>query len=72
MMLGDLGHDVIKVERPGDGDQTRAWGPPWQDGQSAYYLSVNRNKRGLTLNLKTEEGCLQVCCGIGWTAERGR
>jgi crotonobetainyl-CoA:carnitine CoA-transferase CaiB-like acyl-CoA transferase len=56
MMLGDLGHDVIKVERPGDGDQTRAWGPPWQDGQSAYYLSVNRNKRSLTLNLKSAEG----------------
>ena len=56
MMLGDLGHDVIKVERPGDGDQTRAWGPPWQDGQSAYYLSVNRNKRSLTLNLKSPEG----------------
>jgi crotonobetainyl-CoA:carnitine CoA-transferase CaiB-like acyl-CoA transferase len=56
MMLGDLGHDVLKVERPGEGDQTRAWGPPWQDGQSAYYLSVNRNKRSLSLNLKTEEG----------------
>jgi crotonobetainyl-CoA:carnitine CoA-transferase CaiB-like acyl-CoA transferase len=56
MMLGDLGHDVIKIERPGDGDQTRAWGPPWQDGQSAYYLSVNRNKRSLTLNLKAPEG----------------
>jgi crotonobetainyl-CoA:carnitine CoA-transferase CaiB-like acyl-CoA transferase len=56
MMLGDLGHDVVKIERPGDGDQTRAWGPPWQDGQSAYYLSVNRNKRSLTLNLKAPEG----------------
>jgi CoA:oxalate CoA-transferase len=56
MMLGDLGHDVIKVERPGDGDQTRAWGPPWQDGVSAYYLSVNRNKRSVTLNLKAPEG----------------
>jgi crotonobetainyl-CoA:carnitine CoA-transferase CaiB-like acyl-CoA transferase len=56
MMLGDLGHDVIKIERPGEGDQTRAWGPPWQDGQSAYYLSVNRNKRSLTLNLKAPEG----------------
>jgi len=56
MMLGDLGHDVVKVERPGEGDQTRAWGPPWQDGVSAYYLSVNRNKRGLTLNLKSPEG----------------
>lgn len=56
MMLGDLGHDVVKVERPGEGDQTRAWGPPWQDGQSAYYLSVNRNKRSLTLDLKAPEG----------------
>jgi len=56
MLLGDVGHDVIKVERPGDGDQTRAWGPPWQDGQSAYYLSVNRNKRSLTLNVKSPEG----------------
>jgi crotonobetainyl-CoA:carnitine CoA-transferase CaiB-like acyl-CoA transferase len=56
MMLGDLGHEVIKIERPGDGDQTRSWGPPWQDGQSAYFLSVNRNKRSLTLNLKAPEG----------------
>ena len=56
MMLGDLGHEVIKVERPGDGDQTRSWGPPWLDGQSAYYLSVNRNKRSLTLNVKSPEG----------------
>jgi crotonobetainyl-CoA:carnitine CoA-transferase CaiB-like acyl-CoA transferase len=56
MMLGDLGHDVIKVEAPGTGDQTRAWGPPWQDGESAYYLSVNRNKRSLTLNLKSPGG----------------
>ena len=56
MMLGDLGHDVVKVERPGEGDQTRAWGPPWQDGQSAYYLCVNRNKRSLTLDLKSPEG----------------
>ena len=56
MMLGDLGHDVVKVERPGEGDQTRAWGPPWQEGVSAYYLSVNRNKRSLTLDLKSPEG----------------
>src|SRR5262249_44440120 len=48
--------DVIKIERPGEGDQTRAWGPPWQDGQSAYYLSVNRNKRSLTLDIKSPEG----------------
>jgi crotonobetainyl-CoA:carnitine CoA-transferase CaiB-like acyl-CoA transferase len=56
MMLGDLGHDVIKVEAPGTGDQTRAWGPPWQEGESAYYRSINRNKRSLTLNLKHPDG----------------
>jgi formyl-CoA transferase len=60
MTLGDMGADVIKIERPGSGDDTRQWGPPWfgdgQDAQSAYFLSVNRNKRSLTLNLKTGEG----------------
>ncbi len=52
MLLGDLGADVIKVEQPGRGDDTRRWGPPYQDGESAYYLSLNRNKRSLTLDLK--------------------
>lgn len=52
MMLGDLGADVIKVERPPQGDQSRGWGPPFLDGESAYFLSTNRNKRGMTLNLK--------------------
>ncbi len=60
MLLGDLGAEVIKVEHPFGGDETRQWGPPWfSDGDSqfsAYYLSVNRNKRSLTLNLKTEAG----------------
>lgn len=56
MMLGDLGAEVIKVERPGRGDDTRQWGPPWAGGESAYYLCVNRNKRSLTLNLKHERG----------------
>jgi formyl-CoA transferase len=57
MMLGDLGADVIKIEMPGRGDDTRAWGPPYtESGQSAYFLSTNRNKRSLTLNLKTEAG----------------
>ncbi|MEM6283024.1 MAG: CaiB/BaiF CoA-transferase family protein [Chloroflexota bacterium] len=60
MLLADLGADVIKVENPGKGDDTRHWGPPWlgtgDDRQSAYFLSVNRNKRSLTLNLKTEAG----------------
>lgn len=55
MVLGDLGADVIKVEPPG-GDETRAWGPPFAAGESAYYLCVNRNKRGMVVDLKTEEG----------------
>ena len=56
MMLGDLGADVVKVEPPGRGDDTRHWGPPFVGGESAYYLCVNRNKRSLTVNLKTEAG----------------
>lgn len=56
MTLGDLGAEVIKVEQPGDGDETRAWGPPWTGGESAYFLAANRNKQGITLNLKAEGG----------------
>ena len=56
MMLGDLGADVIKVELPGKGDDTRAWGPPFINGEAAYYLSVNRNKRSIALDLKSEAG----------------
>jgi crotonobetainyl-CoA:carnitine CoA-transferase CaiB-like acyl-CoA transferase len=59
-MLGDLGADVIKIERPGSGDETRAWGPPFAeigaDSLSAYFLSCNRNKRGITLDLAKPEG----------------
>lgn len=55
MVLGDLGAEVIKVEPP-EGDETRGWGPPFAGGESAYYLCVNRNKRGMVVNLKTDEG----------------
>ena len=60
MLLGDMGADVIKIEEPIRGDETRQWGPPWAgdsaDAMSAYYLSANRNKRSLTLNLQAKEG----------------
>ena len=62
MLLGDLGADVVKIERPGAGDETRYWGPPFlesRDGavrDATYYLSINRNKRSLTLNLRDAEG----------------
>jgi formyl-CoA transferase len=63
MMLGDLGADVIKVERPGSGDETRGWGPPFvgkpygpYPGESAYFIAANRNKRSLTVNIQRPEG----------------
>ena len=56
LMLGDYGADVIKIEIPGRGDDTRQWGPPFIEGESAYFLSINRNKRSLTLNLKEPAG----------------
>ncbi|MEU0629206.1 CoA transferase [Streptomyces sp. NPDC005989] len=56
MLLADLGADVIKVERPGAGDDTRAWGPPHAHGESTYFLSVNRNKRSFAIDLGTPEG----------------
>ena len=55
MMLGDMGAEVIKVEEPGKGDDTRSW-PPFSGGESSYFMSVNRNKKSLTLNLKAPEG----------------
>src|SRR5690349_15934285 len=56
-VLGDLGAEVLKIERPGSGDETRGWGPPFLGTFSAYFLSCNRNKRGLTLDLAQPEGC---------------
>ena len=56
MQLGDLGAQVIKIERPGEGDDTRAFGPPFQGDQAAYFLSVNRNKKSVTLDLKSSDG----------------
>ncbi len=56
MVLGDLGADVIKVEHPVHGDDTRAWGPPFVDGESAYYLCVNRNKRSVAVDFKLDAG----------------
>ena len=55
LMLGDYGADVIKIEMPGSGDDTRRWGPPFIGDESAYFLSINRNKRSLTLNFKEEK-----------------
>ena len=56
MLLADLGADVIKVEPP-LGDETRRWGPPFLDGAASYYIGVNRNKRGIALDLTKPEGC---------------
>ena len=56
MILGDLGAEIIKIEIPGKGDDTRHWGPPFIREESAYFLSVNRNKKSLTLNLANEQG----------------
>ena len=56
MMLGDLGAEVIKVERPGTGDDTRTWGPPFAGGEAAYYLCCNRNKKSITIDLKNPRG----------------
>ncbi|BFZ01364.1 hypothetical protein BsWGS_04403 [Bradybaena similaris] len=56
MILGDMGAEIIKVEKPGTGDDTRTWGPPFMGSESCYYLCVNRNKKSITVNMKKPEG----------------
>jgi len=66
MVLADLGADVVKVERPQGGDETRSWGPPFAGGEAAYYLSVNRGKRSCAIDLSQPEGrelALELCAG---------
>uniref|UniRef100_A0A669CA62 Succinyl-CoA:glutarate-CoA transferase n=1 Tax=Oreochromis niloticus TaxID=8128 RepID=A0A669CA62_ORENI len=66
MILGDLGAQVIKVERPGAGDDTRAWGPPFVASESTYFLSVNRNKKSIAVDLKHPRGAqiVQQLAGV--------
>src|SRR5258707_12994081 len=55
MLLSDFGAEIVKIENPDKGDDTRAYGPPFLDGESVYFLSINRGKKSLSLNLKTPE-----------------
>ena len=75
MVLADLGADVIKIERPEGGDETRSWGPPFAGGESAYYLSVNRNKRSCAIDLSDPDGralALELCRGADAVVENFR
>jgi crotonobetainyl-CoA:carnitine CoA-transferase CaiB-like acyl-CoA transferase len=75
MTLADLGADVVKVEHPRGGDETRAWGPPYAGGEAAYFLSVNRSKRSVALDLKHPEGrelALRLCEGADVVIENFR
>jgi crotonobetainyl-CoA:carnitine CoA-transferase CaiB-like acyl-CoA transferase len=75
MTLADLGADVIKVEHPKGGDETRSWGPPFAGGESAYFLSVNRSKRSVALDLKDREGrdlALDLCASADVVIENFR
>lgn len=56
MVLGDLGAEVIKIEKPGTGDDTRTWGPPFCGKESVYFLTVNRNKKSIAIDIRTREG----------------
>lgn len=68
MFLGDLGAEVVKVEQPGAGDDTRGWGPPFAGGESAYYLCINRNKQSLTLDLKSKRA-VELLRGLAKAAD---
>jgi crotonobetainyl-CoA:carnitine CoA-transferase CaiB-like acyl-CoA transferase len=75
MVLADLGADVVKVERPGQGDETRSWGPPFAGGEAAYYLSVNRCKRSCAIDLADPAGrelALELCQGADVVVENFR
>ena len=73
MMLADFGADVIKIERPDGGDDTRAWGPPFDvDGHATYFNSVNRNKRSMVLDLRSDEGVAQAREIVRRGRHRGR
>ncbi|XP_043961058.1 succinate--hydroxymethylglutarate CoA-transferase isoform X2 [Gambusia affinis] len=74
MILGDLGAEVIKVERPGGGDDTRTWGPPFVASESVYFLSVNRNKKSIAVDLKHRRGAevIQQLAGYGQTGPQAR
>src|SRR5688572_31865080 len=69
MFLGDLGAEVVKVEQPEAGDDTRGWGPPFAGGESAYYLCINRNKQSLTLDLKSNRA-VEVLRELAKVADR--
>ena len=75
MTLADLGADVVKVEHPVGGDETRSWGPPYAGGEAAYFLSVNRGKRSVALDLKDPEGrelALELCARADVVVENFR
>lgn len=75
MVLADLGADVVKIERPGEGDETRSWGPPYAGTESAYYLSINRSKRSVALDLKDDRArqlATELCAGADVVIENFR
>ena len=72
MLLGDMGAEVIKIERPGKGDDSRSWGPPFRGEVSTYFLGLNRNKQSVALDLATERGVEIAKRLVADAEERGR